>query len=42
VLQAGMQVSTGVHELVVAGAAESMSNVPFYPGQMRWGVKDPG
>ena len=29
VLQAGMQVSTGVHELAVAGWAESMSNVAF-------------
>jgi|SRR5450756_1252408 len=42
VLQAGMQVSTGVHELVVAGGTESMSNVPFYSTQMRWGVKGPG
>ena len=42
VLQAGMQVSTGVHELVVAGGAESMSNVAFYSTEMRWGVKGPG
>ena len=37
-----MQVGTGGHELVVAGGAESMSNVPFYSTEMRWGVKGPG
>ena len=42
VLQAGMQVSTGVHELVIAGGTESMSNVPFYSTEMRWGVRGPG
>ena len=42
VLQAGMQVSTGVHELVVAGGTESMSNVPFYSAEMRWGVRGSG
>ncbi|MWA04882.1 acetyl-CoA C-acyltransferase [Actinomadura sp. LD22] len=42
VIQAGMQVSTGVNELVVAGGAESMSNVPFYSAEMRWGVKGAG
>lgn len=42
VLQAGMQVSTGVHELVVAGGTESMSNVPFYSTELRWGAKGPG
>jgi acetyl-CoA C-acetyltransferase len=42
VLQAGMQVSTGVHELVVAGGTESMSNVPFYSTELRWGVKGSG
>lgn len=42
VLQAGMQVSTEVHELVLAGGTESMSNVPFYSAEMRWGVKGPG
>ena len=39
VLQAGMQVSTGVHELVVAGGTESMTNVPFYSTELRWGAK---
>jgi acetyl-CoA C-acetyltransferase len=42
VLQAGMQVSTGVHDLVIAGGAESMSNVPFYSTEMRWGIRGPG
>lgn len=42
VLQAAMQVSLGVNELVVAGGAESMSNVPFYSTEMRWGVKGSG
>jgi len=42
VLQAGMQVSTGVHELVVAGGTESMSNVPFYSTEIRWGSKGSG
>ena len=37
-----MQVSTGAGELVVAGGAESMSNVPFYSTEMRWGIKGPG
>ncbi|HEY3605147.1 MAG TPA: acetyl-CoA C-acetyltransferase [Sporichthyaceae bacterium] len=41
VLQAGMQVATGVNEVVVAGGAESMSNVIFYAADMRWGVKAP-
>lgn len=39
VLYAAMQVQTGVHDLVLAGGAESMSNAPFYSTQMRWGVK---
>jgi acetyl-CoA C-acetyltransferase len=42
VLQAAMQVSTGAGELVIAGGAESMSNVAFYSAEMRWGVKGPG
>jgi acetyl-CoA C-acetyltransferase len=42
VLLASMEVSTGVHDLVVAGGAESMSNVPFYSTEMRWGIKGPG
>jgi acetyl-CoA C-acetyltransferase len=42
VLLAGLGVSTGGYDLVVAGGAESMSNVPFYSTGMRWGVKGPG
>ncbi|GEM31265.1 acetyl-CoA acetyltransferase [Nocardia neocaledoniensis NBRC 108232] len=42
VLQGAMQVSLGVNELVVAGGAESMSNVPFYSTEMRWGIKGSG
>ncbi|MVZ99915.1 acetyl-CoA C-acyltransferase [Actinomadura sp. LD22] len=42
VLQAAMQVATGVNELAVAGGTESMSNVAFYSTQMRRGVKGDG
>jgi acetyl-CoA C-acetyltransferase len=37
VIQAGLQVGTGNNDLVVAGGAESMSNVAFYSTDMRWG-----
>lgn len=37
VIQACMQVSTGQNDLVVAGGAESMSNVVFHSTDMRWG-----
>jgi acetyl-CoA C-acetyltransferase len=37
VLNAVMQVATGAGDLVIAGGAESMSNVPFYSTDMRWG-----
>ncbi|GAA2731205.1 acetyl-CoA C-acetyltransferase [Actinocorallia aurantiaca] len=39
VLNAAMQVQTGVSELVVAGGAESMSSAAFYTTGMRWGVR---
>ncbi|MFC4000087.1 acetyl-CoA C-acetyltransferase [Prauserella oleivorans] len=42
VLQAAMQVQAGASEVVVAGGAESMSNVAFYSTDMRWGVKGAG
>jgi acetyl-CoA C-acetyltransferase len=42
VIQAALQVGAGVHEVVIAGGAESMSNVPFYSTEMRWGVKGAG
>src|SRR5581483_4262141 len=38
VLYAGMQVQSGVSDLVLAGGAESMSNAPFYSTAMRWGA----
>jgi acetyl-CoA C-acetyltransferase len=37
VIQAALQVASGDNELVVAGGAESMSNVVFYSTDMRWG-----
>ena len=37
VIQACLQVGTGNNDLVVAGGAESMSNVAFYSTDMRWG-----
>ncbi|TDD07550.1 acetyl-CoA C-acyltransferase [Saccharopolyspora terrae] len=37
VINAVMQVTGGASEVVVAGGAESMSNVPFYSLDMRWG-----
>jgi acetyl-CoA C-acetyltransferase len=37
VIQACLQVSSGDNDLVVAGGAESMSNVTFYSTDMRWG-----
>jgi acetyl-CoA C-acetyltransferase len=41
VLDAAMRVQTGVAELVVAGGAESMSQVEFAATGMRWGVTTP-
>jgi acetyl-CoA C-acetyltransferase len=37
VIQACLQVRAGDSDLVVAGGAESMSNVAFYSTDMRWG-----
>jgi acetyl-CoA C-acetyltransferase len=37
VIQACMQVASGDNDLVVAGGAESMSNVVFHSTDMRWG-----
>ncbi|WP_428341317.1 acetyl-CoA C-acetyltransferase [Mycobacterium sp.] len=37
VIQACLQIRSGDHDLVVAGGAESMSNVAFYSADMRWG-----
>lgn len=39
VTQAAQSIMLGDAEVVVAGGMESMSNVPFYSGSMRWGNK---
>ncbi|GAA4152269.1 acetyl-CoA C-acetyltransferase [Actinomadura keratinilytica] len=39
VLNAAMQVQTGVSDLIIAGGAESMSNAPFYTTEARWGLR---
>ena len=39
VIQACLQVASGDNDLVVAGGAESMSNVAFYSTDMRWGAR---
>ncbi|WP_239309369.1 acetyl-CoA C-acetyltransferase [Frankia sp. Cj3] len=41
VLLAGMQVQTGVADLVLAGGAESMSQAEFYTTGIRWGTRRP-
>ena len=38
VIQACLQVASGDNDLVIAGGAESMSNVAFYSTDMRWGA----
>ncbi len=42
VLNAAMQVQTGVSDLVIAGGAESMSSAMFYSTSMRWGAAGEG
>lgn len=42
VINACMQVSSGATDIVVAGGAESMSNVAFYSTDMRWGAGSHG
>lgn len=42
VIQACLQVSSGDHDLVIAGGVESMSNVAFYSTDMRWGAGSSG
>ncbi len=39
VLMGAMQVQTGASELVLAGGAESMSQVEYYSDDLRWGVR---
>ncbi|CAM03282.1 acetyl-CoA C-acetyltransferase [Saccharopolyspora erythraea NRRL 2338] len=42
VLDAAMQIQTGVSDVVLAGGAESMSNAPFYTTEARWGIRGAG
>lgn len=42
VINAVMQVACGASEVVIAGGAESMSNVAFYSLDMRWGAARTG
>jgi acetyl-CoA C-acetyltransferase len=42
VINAAMMVSTGAAELVLAGGAESMSQVELYSTQLRWGARSGG
>lgn len=39
VIQACLQIASGTHDVVVAGGAESMSNVVFHSTDMRWGAR---
>src|ERR1700733_10109550 len=39
IMQAAQGIALGDIGIAVAGGMESMSNVPFYAGQMRWGNK---
>jgi acetyl-CoA C-acetyltransferase len=38
VIQACLQVGSGDNDVIIAGGAESMSNVAFYSTDMRWGA----
>jgi acetyl-CoA C-acetyltransferase len=42
VIDAVARVATGAGELVIAGGAESMSNVEHYTDQVRWGTRGDG
>ena len=42
VLEASMQVQTGVADLVLAGGAESMSQAELYSTSLRWGARSGG
>ncbi|MCZ4498354.1 MAG: catF [Marmoricola sp.] len=42
VIDSSMQVATGAGDLLVAGGAESMTNVEFYTDQIRFGVRGQG
>jgi acetyl-CoA C-acetyltransferase len=42
VLDAAMQVQTGVSDVVLAGGVESMSSAPLYTTEARWGIRGSG
>ncbi|MFZ0044131.1 MAG: acetyl-CoA C-acetyltransferase [Solirubrobacteraceae bacterium] len=42
VLEAAMQVQTGVADLIIAGGAESMSQTELYSTTLRWGARSGG
>lgn len=42
IVDAAMRVQTGICDVVIAGGAESMSQVEFYTDRIRWGVKGGG
>jgi acetyl-CoA C-acetyltransferase len=42
ILDAAMQVQTGVSDLVLAGGADSMSQTELYSTQLRWGARSGG
>src|SRR5437868_5504327 len=42
ILNAAMQIQTGVSDVIIAGGTESMSTAPFYTTQARWGIRGPG
>lgn len=42
VLDAAMQIQTGVSDLILAGGVESMSSAPFYTTEARWGIRGAG
>jgi acetyl-CoA C-acetyltransferase len=39
VIYAALEVAHGVSDLVIAGGVESMSNIPYYTLDMRWGAR---
>lgn len=42
ILDAAMQVQTGISDLAIAGGVESMSQAPFYTVDSRWGIRVTG
>lgn len=38
ILDAAMQIQTGISDLIIAGGVESMSQAPFYTVASRWGI----